>query len=746
MGEALVPADQANVEGYFEDCAFLDLNRRMLAASVPLDRGGHPDWGWTEDGLADTCSLRPFLQEAQTLLARRRSSPGPWGWKDPRNTALLDFWQAAAPDARYLLVYRYPWDVSDSIHRLGVGPGSADPRYPDRIWAAYNRRLLDFFSRNAERCLLVSVNRFVQKPSSLLELLQRRFGLPLADRRGASFRKTLFRNTGQGDPLPMLHSLAWPSSWQILRSLEAAADLPSGIDLSIESFSPRLLHKPESAPRFSIVTPVHDDGVYLPEAIASAERGATKDTELIIVDDGSSEALTMALLDRLRTVGYRVMRRPPKGLSAARNAAIAESRAPYILPLDADNRIEPDYLSAAGEVLDRQPLIGVVYGHRREFGLRNGIVQVPEHDVSAMIRVNTIDACAVFRKTVWTDAGGYDESLFGFEDWDLWLSAARAGWQFHHLGRPMFDYRVRPNSLAQNIIASGKGERLSRRIQVKQSTLPRVRREVPGDSTSSSGRAPPGVPHFLIIGAMKGGTTSLMDALVSHPRAVAPARKEIHYFDNNYDLGVQWYLGQLGFKPDLAGIYGEASPYYLFHPGVPGRVAQTCPRVRVIVLLRDPVARAISHYHHACRLGVEHLGLGQALVAETARLNGSFEELYRGLARANEHHQAHSYINRGNYLQQIKMWLKHVPANQLLVIQSEKLFRQPVIELARVMSFLELDGQPPTSFVRLNAGSYPEAPNGIVKTLKALFKEPNLALAEYLKNQFGESLDLSLWS
>jgi hypothetical protein len=100
--------------------------------------------------------------------------------------------------------------------------------------------------------------------------------------------------------------------------------------------------------------------------------------------------------------------------------------------------------------LDEDPCVGVVYCDRLELGLRSGAVQVPEFDLDTLLMGNFIDACAVIRKRVWRECGGFDSAMpyQCWEDWDFWISAAERGWHFHHLPRLMFEYRVRPGSMS----------------------------------------------------------------------------------------------------------------------------------------------------------------------------------------------------------------------------------------------------------------------------------------------------------
>jgi GT2 family glycosyltransferase/glycosyltransferase involved in cell wall biosynthesis len=225
-----------------------------------------------------------------------------------------------------------------------------------------------------------------------------------------------------------------------------------------------------SLPRLSVIIPCYDDGDYLLDAVTSVERNAPA-AELIVVDDGSTQPRTREVLAALREAGHRVIEQPHSGLSAARNAGIAASAGEYLLPLDADNRLLPGFAAEAVALLDADPAAGVVYGDWLEFGARSGDIVVPELDLPRMLWSNYIDACAVIRRTVWSDCNGYDVAFTNWEDWDFWLGAAALGWRFVRIPRPTFEYRVRPDSLHQRFLRRTDYPSTLRRIYDKHRAL-----------------------------------------------------------------------------------------------------------------------------------------------------------------------------------------------------------------------------------------------------------------------------------
>lgn len=200
----------------------------------------------------------------------------------------------------------------------------------------------------------------------------------------------------------------------------------------------------------SVIIPCYNQGEFVLEAIASVESCQDKVYEILIVNDGSTSPVTQKVLTYLREKGYQVIDQSNQGLAAARNTGIEKAQGRYILPLDADNKIKPAYITEAVEILDEQPEVGVVYGNGELFGEKTGIVEVPDFDINRLVAGNYIDACAVFRRTVWQDCGGYDSQIpqkLGYEDWDFWLGVAEKGWQFHRISEVMYEYRFRENSM-----------------------------------------------------------------------------------------------------------------------------------------------------------------------------------------------------------------------------------------------------------------------------------------------------------
>lgn len=451
FGTRLLPGDELNPPGYFEDLDFLDLDRWMLAAAATPGDGGHPDWGWTEGERLDAGAFEAHRDEARRLVAQREAGGRPWGFKDPRAALLLDFWLSLAPEARFVLPYRLPWQVADSLQRLGAEVFLRRPDYGYRIWAFYNRRLLDFHRRHPERSLLVSVDAAVADPARFAAALRATLGLEIPpDALAARFEPELLQRAAPDDPLVALAAAVHPECTELLAALDTRAALPS---TGLWSAAPPRAPRSDAAPRVAVVVPCYEDGELLVDAVASVARSVDLPHELIVVDDGSRGPGTIAVLDVLEEAGYQVHRRPHAGVAAARNHGFAAARAPFVIPLDADNRLLPGFVQPALSILAEEPAIAAVYGDRVEIGARRGRVEVGPFDARRMVAGNYVDTCAVIRREAWQACGGYDEAmpLQGWEDWDLWLALIARGWALRWLPLPGFEYRVRPGSMLHEL-------------------------------------------------------------------------------------------------------------------------------------------------------------------------------------------------------------------------------------------------------------------------------------------------------
>ncbi|MDJ0555458.1 MAG: sulfotransferase domain-containing protein [Microcoleaceae cyanobacterium MO_207.B10] len=243
------------------------------------------------------------------------------------------------------------------------------------------------------------------------------------------------------------------------------------------------------------------------------------------------------------------------------------------------------------------------------------------------------------------------------------------------------------------------------------------------------------IPHFLIIGGQKCGTNSLYNYIVQHPSVAPSLQHEVHYFDLNFDKGLDWYQSQFPeLKPGI--ITGESSPYYLFHPLVPQRVFDIYPQIKLIILLRNPVERAISHYYHEVKLGYESLSFSEAISSETTRLTGEVEKIIKTGTYYSFNHQHYTYLSRGIYIEQLQNWMKNFPKEQFLILKSEDLFSHPRETMNKVFQFLELPPHYLETYLKYNPGEYLAPSDQIYQDLVEYFQSFNQKLSEYL------SLDL----
>ena len=244
------------------------------------------------------------------------------------------------------------------------------------------------------------------------------------------------------------------------------------------------------------------------------------------------------------------------------------------------------------------------------------------------------------------------------------------------------------------------------------------------------------LPDAAIIGAQKCATSSLQAYLVQHPGVIGSLRKEVHYFDVNFGRGETWYRAHFG-REDEPGLNLDASPYYLYHPAVAARMHALLPDARLIVLLRDPVRRAYSHYWHQRDKGREKLSFEDAIAAEPGRLGDTDARLARGELEVSRDHQAFSYLARGRYAEQLERWYAVYPRDRVLVLRFEDFVRDPLAGLNQVLAFLGLSPMTSLDLEPRNTRRYPPMSEATAERLRQYFEPHNRRLEALLGREMG---------
>jgi len=196
--------------------------------------------------------------------------------------------------------------------------------------------------------------------------------------------------------------------------------------------------------KVSIIIPVYNQAHWLPEAIESA-LAQTIPCEVIVVNDGSPDNAS----ETAKKYPVRLVEKTNGGLSSARNAGIRVATGDWILTLDADDKIAPDFIEKCLQVN-----ADIIATGQEEFGDTNRIwFPHPNPTFDDFITANRINCCSLFKKEIWHKIGGYDEEMkLGYEDWDFWLRATQAGYTVKTIQEPLFFYRKHGTSMVTNAI------------------------------------------------------------------------------------------------------------------------------------------------------------------------------------------------------------------------------------------------------------------------------------------------------
>jgi len=223
----------------------------------------------------------------------------------------------------------------------------------------------------------------------------------------------------------------------------------------------------------------------------------------------------------------------------------------------------------------------------------------------------------------------------------------------------------------------------------------------------------PAGPQFIIGGFSKCATTSLYLYLRKHPDVVCGPKKEVRYFNDEWGRGPAWYLSHFPALPRGSGVIsGEGTPGYAVTRGVEQRVAAFDPALRMIFLVRDPVARTVSHYHQRRRNGLEHRALEDVVSYEL--------DIARCVLSGELDAAVLPYVGESLYSFHIDRWRAAMPG-QILVVRTEALATAPDRILVSVCRFLNLRPWALETYERWNAGMYEAAPPAVLRRLKTFF-------------------------
>ena len=213
MGQRLMEANPGNVKGYFENLDFVEFHQAVLRSQ------GLSESGWVIQGEATI--EEQYIEQAKKLV-QNNSLGSVWGWKDPRTTLFLEFWANLLPEAKFVLVYRSPWEVADSLYRRSVSSGEVFLDHPDlaiKIWTYYNQKVLDFHKKYPERCLLRSLESISHDTTAFFADLNRQFHLHLTPPETKIYDRTILNTQVSDTYRPALVNQCFPEAVEIYRQL-----------------------------------------------------------------------------------------------------------------------------------------------------------------------------------------------------------------------------------------------------------------------------------------------------------------------------------------------------------------------------------------------------------------------------------------------------------------------------------------------------------------------------------------------
>jgi len=254
------------------------------------------------------------------------------------------------------------------------------------------------------------------------------------------------------------------------------------------------------------------------------------------------------------------------------------------------------------------------------------------------------------------------------------------------------------------------------------------------------------LPNYLIIGAAKCGTSSLHEYLMQHPCVGKVLTKQLHFFDRYFERGPNWYKVCLPFtwkkfyveqflKKNFAT--GEATAHYINHPLAPKRVQEILPNVKIIVMLRNPIDRAYSHYQMEFNNKNEELSFEDAIVEEPKRIEGEKEKLERDTSYFSKNYPHRAYLDGSKYVEQLEKWLEYFPLEQFYFISTEDFNNNTSKIYHDTLVYLDLPKHDLLEYKKLRERKYVKMNPDTRKKLSEYFKPYNERLYSLIGKNFN---------
>lgn len=401
LGDDLLEADARNPRGYFEDREIVEFHRRLLSAH-----------GLADDGFVGDVRIEPtatFCDEALRLIEARRGLLRPWGWKDPRTVLFLRLWCELVPDARYLFVYRPPWDVVDSLFRRGDRVFARNPRFALTVWMAYNTRIRDFARLHPDRVLVRELSQVVSDPEAVCDAVRNQLNVTL-DRPWPTVHPALLSSA---DPEQAAFlAAAGPECVALLEELRVLAGVADAAphaaaerkdDTSLEqgmitwqrrrarerlTSPPRRQRPAGTGRRVFIAVPVYKGAHFVGETLRSIQRQEHVDFTVCISIDGDDQESAEACFPFLQDPRFEMYVQPRQlGWAENLNWLIDRCDGDFFCFWQQDDLAAESYLSRLVNHATRHPEAACLFSDVQWFGTRIDRVATPSLAGFALERV-----------------------------------------------------------------------------------------------------------------------------------------------------------------------------------------------------------------------------------------------------------------------------------------------------------------------------------------------------------------------